>query len=62
MLVTHLKHETNFTIKHNNCLAENTVKSKIRQLLFKYNETMFMNRKKVKPMYYTDLFLTCHKD
>ena len=36
MLVTHLKHETNFTIKHNNCLAENTVKSKIRQLLFKY--------------------------
>ena len=38
-----LKHEIEFIIKNNESLAENIIKNKIKQLLSKYMETIFMN-------------------
>ena len=49
-----MKHEVEFIIKSNECLAENKTKNKIEKLLSKYKHGQQLR--------YINLFLSYHKD
>ena len=59
-----LKHETYSVIKHSELLAENTIKSEVRQLSSKYKHGNDIpeHRNTVKRMNNTNLLLTCRRD
>ena len=56
-----LKHGNDSFIKHNEFLAEHTIKNEIRQLWSKYKHGNDIHGTE-KRMNHTNLFLGCHKD
>ena len=48
-----LKHEIDYIIKHNESLAETTIKARLAN---------YSTQKTVKQTNHTNLFLTCHRD